>query len=65
MPAHHDVRSSDVFSRRMHGTLATAESGPVDFPQLLLTSGIGLRTVRSLAMVAEVVHGAPYRSCSG
>jgi hypothetical protein len=62
MPAHHDVRSGDVFSRRLHGTLAAAaERGPVDFPELLLTPGVGLRTVRSLAMVAEVVHGAPYR----
>ena len=62
MPAHHDVRSSDVFSRRLHGTLAAAaERGPLDFPDLLLTPGVGLRTVRSLAMVAEVVHGAPYR----
>jgi hypothetical protein len=62
MPAHHDVRSSDVFSRRLHGTLAAAaERGPVDFPELLLAPGVGLRTVRSLAMVAEVVHGAPYR----
>jgi hypothetical protein len=62
MPVHHDVRSSDVFSRRLHGTLAAAaERGPVDFPGLLLTPGVGLRTVRSLAMVAEVVHGAPYR----
>ncbi len=62
MPAHHDVRSSDVFSRRLHGTLAAAvERGPVDFPELLLTPGVGPRTVRSLAMVAEVVHGAPYR----
>jgi hypothetical protein len=62
MPAHHDVRSSDVFTRRLHGTLAAAaERGPVDFPELLLTPGVGLRTVRSLAMVAEVVHGAPYR----
>ena len=62
MPAHHDVRSSDVFTRRLHGTLAAAaERGPLDFPELLLTPGIGLRTVRSLAMVAELVHGAPYR----
>src|SRR5512138_3820331 len=62
MPAHHDVRSSDVFSRRLHGTLsAAAERGPVDFPELLLSPGVGLRTVRSLAMVAEIVHGAPYR----
>lgn len=62
MPAHHDVRSSDVFTRRLHGTLAAAaELGPKDFPELLLTPGVGARTVQSLAMVAEVVHGAPYR----
>jgi hypothetical protein len=62
MPAHHDVRSGDVFTRRLHGTLAAAaERGPVDFPELLLTPGVGARTVHSLAMVAEVVHGAPYR----
>jgi hypothetical protein len=62
MPAHHDVRASDVFSRRLHGTLAAAaERGPIDFPELLLTPGVGARTVRSLAMVAEVVHGAPFR----
>jgi len=62
MPAHHDVRSRDVFTRRLHGTLAAAaERGPLDFPELLLTPGVGARTVQSLAMVAEVVHGAPYR----
>jgi hypothetical protein len=62
MPAHHDVRAADVFTRRLHGTLAAvAERGPLDFPDLLLSPGVGARTVRSLAMVAEVVHGAPYR----
>jgi hypothetical protein len=62
MPAHHDVRASDVFTRRLHGTLAAAaKRGPLDFPELLLTHGVGMRTVQSLAMVAEVVHGAPYR----
>jgi hypothetical protein len=62
MPAHHDVRASDVFTRRLHGTLAAAaERGPADFPELLLTPGVGARTVQSLAMVAEIVHGAPYR----
>jgi hypothetical protein len=62
MPAHHEVRSSNVFTRRLHGTLAAAaERGPVDFAELLLTPGVGARTVLSLAMVAEVVHGAPYR----
>ncbi len=62
MPHHHEVRSSDVFIRRLHGTLAAAaEQGPKDFPDLLLTPGVGARTVQSLAMVAEVLHGAPYR----
>ncbi len=62
MPAHHDVRSENVVTRRLHGALAAAaERGPVDFPELLLIPGIGARTVRALAMVAEVVHGAPCR----
>lgn len=62
MPAHHDVRASDVIVRRLHGTLAAAaDCGPKDFPDLLLTPGVGARTVQALAMVAEVVHGAPYR----
>ena len=62
MPDHHDVRSSDVVLRRLHGNLAAAaDRGPEDFSQLLLTPGVGARTVRALAMVAEVVHGAPYR----
>jgi hypothetical protein len=60
MPAHHDVRGSDVIARRLHGSLAAAaENGPRDFTQLLQVPGVGARTVRALAMVAEVVHGAP------
>jgi len=62
MPAHHDVRPSDVFARRLHASLAAAaERGPADFPELLPVPGIGPRTVEALAIVAEVVHGAPYR----
>jgi hypothetical protein len=62
LPDHHDVRPNDVILRRLHGTLAAAaEAGPRDFPELLLVPGVGARTVRSLAMVAEVIHGAPCR----
>jgi hypothetical protein len=62
LPEHHDVRASDVDARRLHGNLAAAaDRGPTDFTELLLTPGVGPRTVRALAMVAEVVHGAPYR----
>ena len=62
MPAHHDVRPSDVVMRRLRGSLAAAaDCGPRDFPELLLVPGVGARTVRALALVAEVVHGAPCR----
>ena len=62
MPAHHDVRGEDVLVRRLRGTLAAAaDAGSRDFAELLLTPGVGARTVEALAQLAEVVHGAPYR----
>lgn len=62
MPSHHDVRESDVNLRRLHGNLAAAaERGPQDFEELLLVPGVGARTIKALAMVAEVVHGVPCR----
>src|SRR5437773_10317454 len=62
MPHHHEVRGRDVIARRLQGNLAAAaDRGPRDFSDLLLTPGVGARTVRALAMVAEVVHGAPCR----
>jgi uncharacterized protein len=62
MPAHHDVRAKDVLQPRLQATLAAAaDRGPEDFAELLLVPGVGARTVKALAMVAEVVHGAPYR----
>jgi hypothetical protein len=62
LPAHHDVRPGDVVARRLHATLAAAaDRAPADFQALLLTPGVGERTVLALAMVAEVVHGAPCR----
>jgi hypothetical protein len=62
MPAHHDVRASDLVLKRLHAALAAAaDRGPQDFPELLLTPGVGARTIAALALVAEVVHGAPSR----
>jgi uncharacterized protein len=62
MPDRHDVRGVDVVTRRLHGNLAAAEAyGPRDFVELLQVPGVGARTVRALAMVAEVLHGAPCR----
>lgn len=62
MPAHHDVREGDINVRRLHATLAAAaDRGREDFEALLLVPGVGARTVKALAVVAEVVLGAPCR----
>lgn len=62
MPAHHDVRAENIVTRRLQGNLAAAaQAGPRDFTELLQVPGVGARTVRALALVAEVLHGAPCR----
>jgi hypothetical protein len=62
MPAHHDVRAEDIDLGRLGKTLAAvADRGPEDFAELMLVPGVGARTLFALALVAEVVHGAPVR----
>jgi uncharacterized protein len=62
MPAHHDVRQPDVDIKRLGSVLAVAyERDLRDFASLLLMENLGPRTLQSLALVAEVVHGAPTR----
>lgn len=62
LPAHHEVRASDVDMKRL-GTLLhlTREVPPENFEELLLLKGVGPRTLQSLALVSEVIHGAPSR----
>jgi hypothetical protein len=62
LPDRHEVHGTDIVARRLHGNLAAAaERGPTDFAELLQVPGVGARTVRALALVAEVMHGAPCR----
>jgi hypothetical protein len=62
LPAHHDVRPSDVDLKRLGAVLAVAhDRGLHDFAELLLLEKLGPRTLQSLALVAEVIHGAPTR----
>jgi hypothetical protein len=62
MPAHHEVRAKDVNLKRLGSTLWLAhETRPVDFEELLLLQGVGPRTIQSLALVSEVIHGSPTR----
>jgi hypothetical protein len=62
MPSHHEVWPSDVSLKRLRANLAAAaERGPRDFAELLLTSGVGPRTVFALSLAAELIYGAPSR----
>jgi uncharacterized protein len=62
MPAHHDVRPEDIDLKRLGAVLAVAHEQELrDFASFLLVEGLGPRTLQSLALVAEVVHGAPSR----
>jgi hypothetical protein len=62
MPTHHDVRADNVDLKRLGAVLAIAyERDLHDFAELLLVEKLGPRTLQSLALVAEVIHGAPSR----
>ena len=62
LPSHHEVLEEDVDLKRLGGVLATAyEAQPKDFEGLLLTPGLGPRTLQSLALVSEVIYGTPSR----
>ena len=62
MPRHHDVRAEDVDLKRLGAVLAVAyERDLKSFADLLLVEKLGPRTLQTLAMVAEVVHGTPVR----
>lgn len=62
MPSHHEIRAEDVDLKRLGAVLATAyESQNTDFESLLLTPGLGPRTLQSLTLVSEVIYGTPSR----
>ena len=62
LPSHHEVCKQDVDLKRLGGVLAIAYNNqPQDFESLLLTPGLGPRTLQSLALVSEVIYGTPSR----
>jgi hypothetical protein len=62
LPSHHDVRAEDVNLKRLGATLWLAhDQPPENFEELLLLKGVGPRTLQSLALVSEVIHGTPSR----
>ncbi|CAG4990618.1 hypothetical protein DYBT9275_00572 [Dyadobacter sp. CECT 9275] len=62
MPGHHDVRAGDVNLKRLGAVLALAHDYAVpDMESLLLLEGVGPRTIQSLTLVSEIIHGTPSR----
>jgi len=62
LPSHHDVRSEDVDLKRLGTVLWLAhDNHPGNFEELLLLQGVGPRTLQSLTLVSEVIHGTPSR----
>jgi hypothetical protein len=62
MPEHHDVRAENVNLKRLGSVLALAHDNPVrDMESLLLLEGVGPRTIQSLTLVSEIIHGTPSR----
>lgn len=62
MPSHHDVKAKDVDLKRLGSVLAVAyEKEHLDMESLLLLEGLGPRTLQSLVLVSEVIHGTPSR----
>ncbi len=59
-PQHHPIFSTDIPPRNIAKTLLTIyEKPPQEFADLLLFPGVGPKTVRALALLAEVIYGAP------
>jgi uncharacterized protein len=62
MPRHHDVRKEDVNIKRLGTVIALAQERETrNFEDLLLLEGLGPRTLQSLTLVSEVIHGTPSR----
>jgi len=62
LPSHHDVKAKDVDLKRLGAVLWLAhEKNPAGFEDLLLLQGLGPRTLQSLVLVSEVIHGTPSR----
>jgi hypothetical protein len=62
LPSHHEVHAEDVNLKRLGAVLWLAhEQHPENFEELLLLQGVGPRTLQSLTLVSEVIHGTPSR----
>ena len=58
LPDQHDIRESNVNMNRLGSVMNMAyEKGIDNFEDLLMLKGLGQRTLKSIALVSEVIHG--------
>jgi len=59
LPMRHRVLLEDIDPERIAGTLVSAyEAQPQNFEQLLGARNVGPKTIRALALLAEIIYGA-------
>lgn len=60
LPARHHIMFKDIKIERLRkGLVEVYEKMPRGFQELLETSGVGPKTLRALALTAELLYGAP------
>lgn len=62
LPTYCDIKAEDVDLKRLGSILWLAQENETQkFEDLLLLKGLGPRTLQSLTLVSEVIHGTPSR----
>ena len=60
MPSRHHITMKDInIDRLKKGVIGVHDKVPKDFQTLLETPGLGPKTLRALALTAEVLYGVP------
>ncbi len=57
MPAHHDVRASDLTQQTLNNLKKAEQRQPEDYEDLVSVEGVGKKSLRALALIAQLVHG--------
>jgi hypothetical protein len=62
MPLRHELKVTDVNLKRLGSVLALAHETEVrNFEELILLRDLGPRTIQSMTLVSEIIHGTPSR----
>ncbi|MEM9143845.1 MAG: DUF763 domain-containing protein [Bacteroidota bacterium] len=62
VPVYHHIKPKDVDMKRLGSILWLAQENETQkFEDLLLLKGLGPRTLQSLTLVSEIIHGTPSR----